>query len=744
VLEVVLFSDVLRKYESSRHKLLPVLAFLLILAWQWRIYDLFHHIPAYGDGLEVAWGIRWYRQAVMEGHQSLFFNPDVFYPHGWRLVTFAYGLGMFLVSLPFSLLGNEAFAYNVLVLGILATAFGGMYRLGRNYADRFSATLGAALFTFWGPRWMRMGGHVNVLGGSAILPWIPWGLEKGFDSKHRTRWFVFVGLLWAVAVSFTFYYVWLAGLLLFCWIVGSWWNGRIDRRVAIEGTVIPGLVMGIVSLPLVIAFYRAKSAVGAPDFSFAVVNSWGANLNSLFSPFVGHAVPQMRTLATTFYTSRIDETSAVNLGLLASVVCVGAIVIALRHKRSAWVPPILLVLLGTILSLGPTLHWNKQIVEVAFFEPVNELLWQIGHYLKPSIFWGAATADKIQHAVPLPGFLLTAVIPFWEGARVSARFLFPVSVGFFLLVALAVGQLRTWGWRLALAGLLLFELWPMPANGVPYPPTPHPAFAWLQTQEVDGGVLELHSVAPKKLVPKTGGEAIWATIYHQAPVISGAGGVWPAGFSFLMGWLSKHEYPFLKPDFPEMLRYYQARYVLLHLPHSAHEEFLENVLNSPDFVLVDCFEPAPDASLWDYPICVIEVTPFPNPHFTLVPEANWSPPESWGYWAIGRQSSGKWLATKEQDTTVILAAFPYCAPDRFQSLEIVVQDEVLLRRRWDDCEPWQGQFTIPASLVEVGWNEIQLRYGYALQPARVTDNENPDPRHLSVGFTRFQINSSNN
>jgi hypothetical protein len=725
---------------SFLKKLSPVLVFLFVLGCQWRIYSLSHYLPAYGDGLEIVWGVSWFHEVLLQNQPYPFFHPHIFFPNGWHVLTFANGMGLFALLLPLSLLGNEAFAYNTVVLVMLAVAFAGMYQLARQFSNQFGATLAAVLFTFWGPRWIRMGGHLNVMFGSALLPWIAWGLEKAYLSKSRYRWwFSFVGIIWAIAVSFSFYFFWLAGILVFCWALGNSLNGRITKRTAVESLIIPGFIMGVVNLPLIIGFYRAKKAINATDFGFTVVNEWGANLNSLFSPFIGHTLPWMRKLATVIYTSHIDETSTVNLGLLASLAFIAALIIALRRKQQAWLPLILLVLLGLVLSLGPTLRWNKEPVELAFFEPVNKNLWQIGHQLKPSIFREVEVPDNIRRAVPLPGFLLTAVLPFWEGARVSARFVFPASVGFFLLIALVISQLQHWGWRLILTALLLLELWPKPVSGVLFPPTPHPAFAWLHMQEIDKGILDLHSLLPDKLIPQVGGETIWATRIHETSIVSGAGSIWPAEFTFLMEWFYRHAHPFLEPELVEVLRYYQIQYLLLHIKRPAQMRFVENAANNEGFSLINCFEPAPNASLWNYPICIVEVMPFPQPNFNILPQAGWSPLEPWGRWAMGKQSIARWLGTAQKETVVNLTAFPYCIPDHFQILEIVVQGEVLLTHTWSDCEPWDGQLVIPAAQVHIGWNELELNYNYAVQPATVTSYANPDSRYLSVGFTQFRL-----
>ncbi|MGB9872739.1 MAG: hypothetical protein ACPLYD_13910 [Anaerolineae bacterium] len=68
-----------------------------------------------------------------------------------------------------------------------------------------------------------------------------------------------------------------------------------------------------------------------------------------------------------------------------------------------------------------------------------------------------------------------------------------------------------------------------------------------------------------------------------------------------------------------------------------------------------------------------------------------------------------------------------------------VNSQEIARYRWQECELWESEILIPASVVRVGWNEVALEYAYALSPAEVTGGKNGDRRMLSVGFTRLEV-----
>ncbi|MGH2537481.1 MAG: hypothetical protein ACRDHL_08820, partial [Candidatus Promineifilaceae bacterium] len=197
----------------------PWLLFFGLLFWRWHA-PLFTTIPGYGDALEVAWGIRWYATALTTPGVALGFYANAFYPEGWQVATFAYGPALLLPLAGLSGLGGVAFAYNAGAILTQIIAFAGTLRLGRLFTGSLLvATLVALLYTFWGFRWVRAFGHMNILLGSALLPWIAWSLERGMRSNRCfSRWALLAGLFWALAVSAALYFIWIGGLIVLVWL----------------------------------------------------------------------------------------------------------------------------------------------------------------------------------------------------------------------------------------------------------------------------------------------------------------------------------------------------------------------------------------------------------------------------------------------------------------------------------------------------------------------------------------------
>jgi hypothetical protein len=370
---------------------------------------------------------------------------------------------------------------------------------------------------------------------------------------------------------------------------------------------------------------------------------------------------------------------------------------------------------------------------------LTAVIWRVGHRLKPQLFPGAELPVQFEAAVPLPGLLLAALTPFWEGARTLCRFAIVASPAFFILIARGLERLRSSMLTWVLAALLVLEALPAPSGSVPFPPPGHAAFDWIREETpAAAGVVDLYAAFPDVLMLPIRGETLWATEIHQRAAVSGTSGVWPGHTRALFLWLLGHSHPFQRADFAPLLRFYDAQYVFLHMQSEAEWDHLAEAEQNPALALERCFDPPVGASPWPHPICVLRVLP-PSSPVELALRDGWSPPETWGTWALGTRSRARWAATARAPQRIAWEAFPYCVPGETQTLTVTVKGETLLTHRWTDCAPVGGEIVVPASLVELGWNDIYFHYAYAVQPVEVTGGENPDPRALSVGFTRLQL-----
>lgn len=716
--------------------LLPWLVFLAVLAAMWRITDLSHSVVAYGDVLEVTWGSEWYAAALRGETVTPFFYPRLFFPEGWRLAAFGYGPGMFLTLLPFQLLGGAAFAFNVVTLLSLGGAYAGAFLFTRRLTTAFPAVVAALLYTFWGFRWLRIMGHLNLALGTAALPWLLWSLHKAQTSPPRTasRWLLLAGGFWAYAISNSFYFAWIGGLLLLGWVGGSAWQQRPGWRVVARQMLLPTTAALLFSAPAILFFWRGGGVDTAASYSLSHINDMGANLNALPIPFVYH--PQLQTIARRLYHGPIDPSGTGNFGLLATLLALAALPAAWR--RPAWRPLALLLLTGIFLGLGPTLKWDGQSVQVSWLQPLNQALWQVGRSLKPALFAAELPPPPLANAVPLPWLWLAPFVPYWEGARVAARYLFVAALGVFPLAAITLQQVRRRWLQWGLSGLVLWETLSFVAHPLPYPPPTHAVFDWLRAQDLgDAGIIDLYPALPGVLNLAIRGETLWATGYYGHPTVSGASSIWPPHTAYLIEWFFAHPHPFQSVELAPLLRAYRVRYLLLHV--QSEENWLAQAAANPAFTLVDCFPPAPAPSPWNYPVCVLSLSTSPTPYTNLLLDSGWSAGESWGVWASSAVSQARWVATAQVDHQLEVEAFPLCDPDRTQTLAVTFNGHPLTSVAWSDCQPTSIQAVIPAVWVEIGWNDLTFTYAYAASPAQVTNGQNPDPRPLSAGYNKLFI-----
>jgi len=712
-----------------------------MLAWGWREQDFFRSIPHYGDTLEMMWALSWYGDAIRAG-QTIALYPLAFYPGGWH---YSENLVMLLALLPLHWIGGPAFAYNIGVLFTFVLAFVGTYKLARGFVERGPATVASLLVSFWGFRWFHNIGHLNILIGSALLPWILWALDRALRTPGRSRgWLVLTGVLWAASMSGSMYFASLAGAAVAVWIAGYLAARAISWRTAAGTLAIPASVALLLSAPAIYWMWQNTAKDGVAFYTIGELNYWNASLNSLPLPSIEH--PLLGSFVRSIFGGQPYEQGAANLGLLASLLAIVGLFAALRRER--WRPVLFLAGTGLLLALGLTLRWDNASLSWPLLRPIDAGLWQLGHLLKPSLFTTAQPPAPFDNAVPLPGLLLVAIVPFMERARVFARYMFVGAIGVFLLTALGLTLVRRAWVRIALALLLVLEVLPAPLAGLPFPPQSHPAFEWLKQQPlptesrgVGGaeGIADIFAAHPYTPVLLNDGETVLATLYHGKGTAAGASSIWPADTAFLNTWLSSHEHAFWNPDLVPILRFYRTRYILLHMRGEWEQGLLAEAKQNKEIRLLQCFEPPASPGPWDYPICVLEVVPPSQPDLNLVLDDGWSGKEDWGVWAEGTTSRAFWVATQETPNTLQVQAFPHCQRTQHQGVTFEVNGVSLATHRWDDCEPWSTTVTVPASLVRRGRNDLVVRSEYAVRPSDSSDEQSNDTRPLSVGFTKLRV-----
>ncbi len=728
----------IQKYIEDYAQLYPLLVwipFLLMLTWRWQS-NVFTTIPSYGDALEMIWGTIWYGQNLQNGLSLPAIYPLIFHPEGWYVATFANGLGLFLLLVPFYLLAGAAFAYNIVALLSLFIAYAGMYKLSRLFTSRFASVIAALLFTFWGFRWARIYGHLNILVASSMLPWLIWSLDHALTTTHRRKiWVVLTAVFWAYSISCSFYFIWIGAVVSLGWSLGKWINqGSWHRSLSVLiGTSITAFIF---SAPFILRFYKSQKLVSAAPYTIEQINRWGASLNILLLPFLGH--PFFGKVVSSLYQGRSVESIVVGLGTVALFVALSS-VFFLRKNREIY-PAVLLMVFGFILSLGLTLQWNDQSIQAASFAPINSVIWQIGHAIKPALFNTLQPPPTLETTIPLPSLLISAIVPFWESARVMSRYVLIAGIGVFLLVAFLLDRISNL-WAAALLSLLLIiEIVPPAITGYSFPPPEHQAFTWLKEQDLgDKGIIDLRAISIDTFYMPIEGTILYATLEHNQPTAAGASSVIPAHTVYLQTWLSQHPDPLHQPDFPALLQFYDIQLLAVHMQNRLEQTIFHDL---PNFNLIQCFPPPESRSPWSTPICILEVLPSENHYTNVMLGYGWSPPEPWGIWAMGEATRFSWVATNQHDYQLSINAFPHCLQTESQQIKIFVNGQKFSEYQWQDCEEWTTKIPIPFDLVEIGHNEIYMTFQYGIAPADISDSGNLDARRLAVGFTELLITNS--
>ncbi len=730
---------------SLAQRVLPWIAFAGFMVWAWGLRDIFQTLPHYGDALENVVSAVWFSDALAEGRNPLIY-PYNYFPEGWRVGSHSVGALLYLALVPLVRIGGGAFAYNVAMLLTCIGGFAGALLLARRYLPTLPATIVSLAITFWSMRWgAALEGQLNIFIAAALLPWMLWSAERAGDALTRRRrlgWLVCTATVWVVAFNLSLYFVFIGGIPLVLWmllrkatILATW----PQRLFAFSFTV---FVFLLLAAPWLLLNLRESAFVDPSFYTIDEVNFWGASINSLPIPFLFH--PWLGSLARSLYQGEPWQQGMSNLGLLWSAVALVGVAVARRNK--AWLPALMLALVCLSLALGLTLHWDGQPVQWPALRPLNQALWQLGHHLKPGFFVTAQAPLPFADAVPLPALLLAIFVPFWERGRIFARYALAANLGMLLLAGMALAEARRlWprtryggqALQWLLAALLLFESVPPPLKTLPFPPPAHPAYTWLSQQSIPGeGIANVFAAHASTLVLSNHGHNLLSPSYTKQATAAGAAGVRPRHTVVLNEWLATHQHPFWHPDFATILRSYRVRYIVMEMLGEWESGLWQEAQAAEEIKPVDCFPAPAGTSPWEWPICILEVSPPRAPEFNLLLHDGWSGQEAWGVWAEGTRSAAQFIVTARTPARLELGVFPLCVPGKNQRIILDVNDTAVIDHEWRDCEPWNAAVDIPAELMRVGFNDLTLRSAYAEPPQA----GGSDPRKLSVGFSRLGIN----
>lgn len=495
----------------SRTALVWVLLFYsaltVVMTWPLALHMRDGVVGRIGDNIYFVWMIGWVERALFELGANPFDVWFLNYPEGWSLAYTEIAPAQILLALPFSLLGGATFGYNAaLFLTFILSAFG-MFLWVRRLTGRLDAALLAGMvFGFLPYRFAHfLIGHLNLSG----TQWFPFYFMGFFDllDARRQGWkpALLAGLALGLIGLTSQYYLYMtllvSAFLLVCYLAflerpqlkdPAFW-----KRM---------LAMGLVSLPLLLPavapYFQLLGAGGLPDRNLSVVRTYSASPTDFFLPSTDHF------LWGEWVWRHFNRDLWVEATLYIGAVALALAVLAWIRRRSLGKEKLLKLLfwgglLALVLAMGIDLRWNA--------EPVT--------LPAPSFLQERLGRDELP--IPMPGFLLFYILPFYAKLRALMRF------GIFLLVfsSAAAGLGAGWlleragrRWRLAAAALLLGLVF------LDFYPGPYTQFARVEARPVDHWLAQQPgqgAVAQFPFSQAEDQEQTYYTLTHNKPYIGG-------------------------------------------------------------------------------------------------------------------------------------------------------------------------------------------------------------------------------
>ncbi len=441
------------------------LALTVLMTWPSALH-LTEAIPGDGfDGWQNYWNLWWVKQALLVEGTNPFFTDYLYPPTGVSLLFHTLNILNGLWTLPIQLNFGLTIAYNSVVFFSFATGGLGAYLLALHTLVRFrpggrglrlAAFVGGLVFTFAPVQLAHLLGHMQVFSFTWVpfyVLWLlrllePWSAGPARPLTHRWRDVALASLFLIFASLIAWYYT--LYLLIFTGLVLIWTSFHTLRstlhapRPSLRLLQPLGLTAAILLLfilclsPILIPMIRAAGS--RPDLETGLFQ----NIN-LSADLLGYVLPSEMHPLWGDWAGRIAQNFTTTLSERLIFAGFGPLVlggyILVTGRRSPvvrfWA---LVIVVFLVLSLGPYLHINGQIVSLG--------TWQI----------------------PLPYLFLYEAIPFLDLTRSLSRYAAMVMLGLGVLVAMALAQITSPVPRrssrtllpIGLAALICFEFLPSP------------------------------------------------------------------------------------------------------------------------------------------------------------------------------------------------------------------------------------------------------------------------------------------
>ncbi len=458
---------------------------------------LFDSIPGWtGDPKVFFFSIWWYGQEGLNFiNQSVV--PYIFYPYGVPYHRYGDLAPINVLLLPVIRTLRPIFTYNLsLMLSFILSAYF-TFLLARNLTGSWRAgVLSGTFFSFSAYHFARVIGHLNL----THIEWFPLlilATKMAIDTQ-KLRYFLLAGVSYTLLFLSSGYYAYMGALLIapFAFLYSRWTGKNLPLLPTIVAIVIPVILL----FPFIYSILQLKSAgiirgsIGWTYIHSADISNylWYNFLSAIFGKLV---------LSVPLKTS-IPTEQALYLGLIPLVLSAFAVKRLFFSGKNAESPQLVLPakifgfmgIAFLILSLGPVLKWNNEMVLLPV-QGAQQILLKASQVANMEEEDSRRMMELKGVPVPMPYLLPYFALPLFNTMRVPSRFGIIVYLSVALLAGIGYSILeKNKPYKAAttifVVALLIYSLEVMPS---PYPIMPlqaRPVDSWLAGQPEDFAIIE--------------------------------------------------------------------------------------------------------------------------------------------------------------------------------------------------------------------------------------------------------------
>ncbi|MFN8496959.1 MAG: hypothetical protein U0641_03820 [Anaerolineae bacterium] len=482
-------------------------------------FQLATHVHDFGDPLLTAWIVSWVSRTIFTNPLNLY-HGNIFYPFPYSLAFSETLAGSLPIVAPILwLTGNPILAQNGLLVASFFLSALGAFLLARRLTGSAAAGIVAGVIFAFAPFRFIHFSHMQLLSAH----WMPFTLlflHRGVESR-RWRDFLAFALFFTLQALSSFYYALFMAVAvgLFAAYYGVLRWRALGWPVLLKFVVACALA-GLVIIPFVLPYFEAQRIYGftrtlaeTKDLSA----SWQDYLVAPPSNLLYGALTAPLTSQTTWPAEHMLFPGILP-PLLAVIGLLGAGRAWLRRRASA--PEV-------DLAKARPLDSRASLLDQGYYAALGLVAFVLS--FGPTLQLGGRDTG-----IPLPYYLLYALVPGFKGTRAPVRFDILVMLACAVLAAYGVARLLPWlaarwsvRWAVGVAAVLVavilleYASFPLATAPIEVGDSIPPVYKWLAQQPPNTPVLELPINTDDEY------KYMYFSAYHWQPIVNGHSGFIP-------------------------------------------------------------------------------------------------------------------------------------------------------------------------------------------------------------------------